>query len=177
MRLLLILVCVFGIEGGKDKGWSAPKPAMTIQVWLDQSVEKVKGITWPTEGKKLAESCIIRTDADIVLHFSSGRKFSTFSKATFLDQKNGVVSRATITPLSEAVSFVEALAKVEAFTEEFGVKHDKRISSKIRAAVKVKRRSSTAMAQTLLCCCHPVSEKERWHFFFEGVEAWKVVCA
>jgi hypothetical protein len=105
---------------------------LTVQISLGQPAAKMEGVAWPTTNLKLDDSNAIDTDADITIHFPSGRKYSTFSRATFLSQRNGVVSDVTLAPLAETVSFQQALARVKAIAEELCVLQNDLISDKLR---------------------------------------------
>jgi hypothetical protein len=134
-RVIIMATSALGIVG--IGGCTQQRPTqliakLTVQLSLGQSVAKMEGVAWPTTNLELDESNAIDTDADFTIHFPSGRKYSTFSRATFLSQRNGVVSDVTLTPLAETLSFQQALARVKAIAEELGVLQNDMISDKLR---------------------------------------------
>ena len=86
MRPLIILLCTMPICGCGEKGTAAVRtPA--VEVWLDQPLEKVKGVDWPRRGEQLADMKGIDSDAEIIVHFPSGRKYSTFPRPHYSNKR------------------------------------------------------------------------------------------
>jgi hypothetical protein len=133
MRYLLSLIAMIATIGCHKQSESLPPMTIaTITVLLDDSVAKIEGTTWPSEHQKFLERKTVDVDANITLCFPSGRKYSTFSKATFIEQERGVVWDVTLTPLPNTVTFTEALAKVTTLAVQLGGQIPEQLDSRIR---------------------------------------------
>jgi hypothetical protein len=135
-RFILMAVSVLGFVGIAGCSQQKPVPPLhnlNVQITLDQPVAKIEGVAWPTTNRQLDDIQVIDADADITIHFPSGLRYSTFSRATFLSQRDGVVWNVTLTPLAETVSFEKALARVKAITKELGVEKNDLVAGKLRS--------------------------------------------
>src|ERR1700682_6432555 len=98
----LLIVTAIAVNGCNNESvpTSAP-PSATVEIWLGQPTSKAKGTLWPTEKGTVSRFHAIEGDAQIMIHFPSGGKYSTLSKATLFLQKDGMISTVRLTPLQE----------------------------------------------------------------------------
>jgi len=96
---------------------------ITYRVSLGQSVKRVSGFNWtervgmPVESQSLARGTVI-------LVLPSGREVQTFSAVTFMDQKDGLVSRIVVSPLKSATTIQEVIRECARFGEDLGLSLD-----------------------------------------------------
>jgi hypothetical protein len=97
-----------------------------IQVWMNQSIDKVSGRPWPRydDGRPLG---MTMTDEpwETVLHLPSGRTLRLQSKSTTLDQETGVVTSVITLPLFNLVDFKTAVTKAEEISRELNIQDPK----------------------------------------------------
>ena len=104
-------------------------PPVTVDVWLGGCVDKIQGLEWPKEAGVRADTRAIQTPADVRIHFPSGRVCHLKSKMTFLGQKDNVLSRITLTPAEELLSFREAVDLVGALADKLGIQGNEALVS------------------------------------------------
>jgi hypothetical protein len=103
--LSLFATCV---KHGRDR----TQPSI-VDVTLGGSVSTIKGLTWPKNDGALAESIWSDKEAEYIVRFSQKVQIKVVSRMTFIDQRDGLVSRIKLTPLKAAVSFADALAAIQ----------------------------------------------------------------
>lgn len=98
----------------------------SMQVWINQSVEKVSGRPWPRydDGKPL-EMTTTSEPCETTLHLPDGRALDLQSKSTTLEQDQGIVTAVITLPLFSLVDFKTAIAKAHEVSQDIGVRDPK----------------------------------------------------
>jgi hypothetical protein len=94
-----------------------------MQVWFNQSIEKVSGRPWPryADGRPL-EMTMTDDPCETILHLPSGRTLDLRSKSTAMNQDGNIVTLVSILPLPSLVDFKTAVKKLEEISREIGVR-------------------------------------------------------
>lgn len=94
----------------------------SMQVWINQSVDKVSGRPWPRydDGKPL-EMTMTDDPCETILHLPSGKTLDLQSKSTTLNQDHGIVTLVSVLPLPSLVDFRTAVAKLEQMAHAIGI--------------------------------------------------------
>jgi hypothetical protein len=106
-----------------------------IELWQAQDITKVIGFTWPRndqDERASQEFATIEKPISVILHLPSGKKFGVFSRITFLSQRQKLLSRVVVSPLSEAVSFKQAVEVVSNIARALDIQNDDYVKMKIR---------------------------------------------
>lgn len=177
MRSILILIAAVGMVGCGDQ--TNPKRrtnTTSVRIMLDGSVHKIEGLAWTVDAERPVESMTIEDHANLTLCFPSGRKYATFSKVTYLNQKEGVVSLVKVAPLRKTMGFAEALVEVRSLMDEIGIE-DEQFKSRWRKHMKNPPRWADMTSVTFGCqidkqiglfvAIRPASENDRWFLCYE----------
>jgi hypothetical protein len=100
----------------------SPTADSQVTVELGGSINVISGIYWPTGN--VVETLTIEKPRTITVRFPSGRRWTSYSKITFLTQKEETVSQVEVAPLKDATDFAAALTKLQAILDEIGVAAD-----------------------------------------------------
>jgi hypothetical protein len=129
MRTSLLLIMVALTYGCEQEGKEVVAPK--CEVWLDGSVEKLSGIDWPKDEGGLIDFTGEQDPLDITIHFPSGRRFSHYSRVTFLDQVDGIVCRVVVTPIKLPADFRSAVDALKEIGKALGISKNEQFATKI----------------------------------------------
>lgn len=98
-------------------------PPVTLRLGGD--VARIEGLAWPTkEGAPTKYQDVLRP-LTLKIVYPSGRTTTTYSKVTFLEQKNGKLVRICLAPMRETAAIQETLAECESLARGLGLLKDK----------------------------------------------------
>jgi hypothetical protein len=99
---------------------------LVMDVWINQSVEKVAGRPWPhaKDGEPLGMTAV-EQPCEVVLHLPSANTLRLKSKQTVLQQERGIVTSVSVLPLDELVDFGTAIVKAEEIARQHGIQERK----------------------------------------------------
>jgi hypothetical protein len=100
-------------------------------VWLDGSVDKVRGIDWTKDERGLRDVTCEQDPLDITIHFPSGRQFSHYSRVTFLDQVDGIVCHVDLTPIKLPADFRSAVDVLKEIGKSLSISTNEHFATEI----------------------------------------------
>lgn len=138
MRKFFLILMIFGIGALLANGWGGGRMMVRatatttnektedlqrVEVWLAESVEKVKGIDWfrGDNGQPLMMT-VIQEPAYFVIHLPSGKVLESFTMGATMNNDDGYVSKVVLQPLPElARSYNEVINAAEALVERWDI--------------------------------------------------------
>jgi hypothetical protein len=109
----------------------------------------VEGEQWPLKSGKPEELWWIQEPRRLILHLPSGKTWETPSRLLFLEQEEGTVTRAEVSPLPEAVAFPKAVRELEREIDDLGLPRTPLIESRIAEWKQGTPRFSVSLAGDL----------------------------
>ena len=95
-----------------------------VEVWLAESVDKVKGFDWPyfKNDQQPHEITAIQEPAYVVVHLPSGKTLESYTNGATMNNDDGFVSKVVLQPLPElAKSYDDVVDAAEAIVQRWDI--------------------------------------------------------
>ena len=111
--------------------------AKKMIVALGGSTDECIGCNWPNDTPNGASNQIgIETPMNVSIRYGQNKSLTTYSKVTFVGEKDGFVRRVTISPLANLVKFQEAVKSVRDFGGNLNIDSDESLEVKLQELEK-----------------------------------------
>ncbi|MFN4261943.1 MAG: hypothetical protein ACK4RK_21900 [Gemmataceae bacterium] len=113
----------------------------TIEVWINDSINKLKGMQWKREpdGQPFRIAARDRS-CNVVVHFPSGQSYKIWTNTLFLGRKDETVSLIQIVPLKRRVTFIESVHTMQQIMTDLQVRENPKIPVPVNELAKIKPR-------------------------------------
>lgn len=120
-RIVSVLLCLAtGWSCGEHKSMGPGNS--TIEVWMLESPDRVRGFQWPKRADGTAlDMCAVEHPANYVVHVPDDRDARMWGKTSTLQSDDGVVTYVSILPLNDLVPFPAAVSHATELARGMGI--------------------------------------------------------